>query len=88
MMKSASIEKLNHPQDLKTMEQYWSENPSDIFVIHGDKDWIVPYENSLFIESQFPKNQFKLLTLKQASHDLIWSRFEEIKNELINVIEE
>lgn len=88
LLKAASKEKLLHPSELRKFEKKWRENPSEIYVIHGDKDWIVPYENSVFIKNQFPKEKFELITLKEASHDLIWTRFDEIKNELIKVIEE
>ena len=88
LLKAASKEKLQHPSELKKYEEKWRENPSEIYVIHGDKDWIVPYENSIFIKNQFPKEKFELITLNEASHDLIWTRFDEIKNELIKVIEE
>jgi len=88
LLKAATKEKIQHRTDLKTMEQSWSQNPSDIYVIHGDKDWIVPYENSLFIQKQFPKEQFELITLKEAGHELIWSRFAEVKRELIKVMKD
>lgn len=88
LLKAASKEKLQHKNDLKQIEQNWGQNPSDIYVIHGDKDWIVPYENSIFIQNLFPKEQFEIITLKEAGHDLIWSRFETVKEELIKVIED
>ena len=88
LLKAASKEKLQHIDDLRNMELNWKDNTSEIHVIHGDEDRIVPYENSLFIQNQFPKNQFELITLKGAGHALIWSRYEEIKNELIKIIEE
>jgi len=88
LLKAASKEKLQHRDDLRSMESNWKDNTSEIHVIHGDEDSIVPYKNSLFIQNQFPKNQLELITLKGAGHALIWSRFEEIKNELIKIIEE
>lgn len=88
MLKAASKEKLQHRENLRNFEQSYYQNPSSIYVVHGDKDWIVPYENSLFIQKQFDTEKFKLVTLKEAGHDLIWTRYEEIKNELIKVIEE
>lgn len=88
MLQTASKEKLQHQKDLKSFEQHWGNNPSSIYVIHGDKDWIVPFENSIYIQKQFPEDQFELVTVKEASHDLIWSRYDEIKKELIKVIEE
>lgn len=88
LLKVASKEKLQHKEDLIGFEQNWDDNPSDVYTIHGDKDWIVPYENALYLQKQFPKERFELITLKEASHDLIWTRFEEIKTVLIKVIEE
>lgn len=87
-LKTASKEKLQHPDDLKNFEQHWSDNPSPIYVLHGDKDWIVPIENSTYIQQQFDETNFELVVLKDASHDLIWSRYSSIKNELLKVIEE
>jgi|TARA_B110000305_G_scaffold238334_1_gene303517 pimeloyl-ACP methyl ester carboxylesterase len=87
-LKAASKEKLQHKEDLKTLEKKWVENSSNILSIHGDTDRIVPYENSLFLEEQFSRDQFELITLEKASHDLIWSRFDQIKKELIKVLDD
>ena len=88
MLQTASKEKLNHPTDLKNYEQNWKEHPSTVYVIHGDKDWIVPYENSTLLQKQFSIDKFELHTIKEAGHDLIWTRFDEIKFELLKVIAE
>ncbi|MBL4905258.1 MAG: alpha/beta hydrolase [Flavobacteriaceae bacterium] len=82
--KEASKEKMSHQQDLRKFENNWKQNTTAIVSIHGDSDGIVPYKNSLFLEKQFPKEQFTLVTLKEAGHGLVWSRFEEIKSEIIN----
>ncbi len=60
-------------------------NPSNVLSIHGDSDGIVPYENSLFLQKQFPENQFELKTIKGAGHALVWSNFDFIKNELLKL---
>ena len=88
MLQTASKEKLNHPTDLITLESNWGNTPNSLVVIHGDADWIVPYENSEFIQKQFPVDTFRLITLKGVSHDLIWTQFDVIKSELLKVIEE
>ena len=88
LLKAASKEKLQHPEDLKNFELKWSENPSEVLAIHGDNDWIVPHSNSEYLEQQFPKEKFELLTLRDTGHELIWSRFDEIKETLLKVIEE
>ena len=83
--KSASIEKITHKTELRKFEQRWKENPSKIIAIHGGSDGIVPYENSLFLQEQFPKNQFELKTINDAGHSLVWSNFEFIKKELLKL---
>lgn len=88
MLQTASKEKLNHPTDLKNYEQHWNKNPSSIFVMHGDKDWIVPYENSTLLQKQFSAEKFELHTIKEAGHDLIWTHFDEIKIELLKIVAE
>lgn len=80
---AASKEKLSHKRDLRKFENNWQLNPSKIISIHGDDDWIVPYENSLFIKENFSPLQFELVTLNGAGHGLVWTHFNEIKNILI-----
>lgn len=84
--KSASEEKMNHKEELRKLEDNWKENPSKILSIHGNSDGIVPYENSLFLQKQFPENQFELFTLNKAGHGLVWSNFDEIKKELLKLL--
>lgn len=81
--KATSKEKLTHRTDLQTFENSWNENPSNIISIHGDEDWIVPFENSLFLKEKLLSEQFDLVTLNGASHGLVWSHFNEIKNVLL-----
>ncbi len=81
--KQASKEKISHKADLKKFEKEWYNTPNKVKVIHGNADWIVPYENSLLLKKQFPENQFELKTIPEASHGLVWSNFELIKKELL-----
>ncbi|NQV77592.1 MAG: alpha/beta hydrolase, partial [Lutibacter sp.] len=81
--KAASKEKLTHKKDLLNFETTWGENPSKIISIHGNEDWIVPYENSLYLEEKFSSQQFDLVTLENAGHGLVWSHFNEIKSVLL-----
>ncbi len=85
--KEASKEKLSHPEDLQSFEKKWNENPNQIISIHGDRDWIVPYENSKYLERILPSDQFQLVTLPEANHDLVWSRFKEIRNLILNELD-
>lgn len=81
--KSASEEKMNHRTELEKFEHNWKLNPSKIISIHGDEDGIVPYENSLFLQEQFPEEQFELITVPDTGHALVWTQFELIKSELL-----
>lgn len=83
--KSASLEKLNHKEELRKFENKWNDGFANIISIHGDSDGIVPLENSLFLESQLSKRKFKLKVIKNAGHSLVWSNFEFIKSELLKL---
>jgi len=85
--KEASKEKLSHREDLKNFESSWNDNPNKIISVHGDGDWIVPYSNSEYLVQVFPKYQLELITLPEANHDLIWSRFDQIRNLLIKELD-
>ena len=81
--RAASKEKISHASDLTNFENDWNLNPNKITAIHGDKDWIVPFENSLYLENKFSNKNFELITLKGAGHGLVWSKFNEIKSILL-----
>tara|TARA_R110001583_G_scaffold4351_5_gene25286 strand:- start:17194 stop:18054 length:861 start_codon:yes stop_codon:yes gene_type:complete len=81
--KAASKEKLSHKADLQNFEDFWMENPSKIISIHGNVDWIVPFENSLYLQEIFSPKQFDLVTLNEAGHGLVWSHFNEINSILL-----
>lgn len=81
--KEASKEKISHRKDLQRFENNWKNTPNKIISIHGTNDWIVPYENSIYLQNQLPKNQFELIRIKDAGHGLVWSNFKKIKQELL-----
>ncbi|MBA6156565.1 alpha/beta fold hydrolase [Tenacibaculum sp. S7007] len=85
--KEASKEKLSHRRDLKNFEDNWKSSPNKIISIHGTNDWIVPFKNSTFLQNQLPKNQFDLIPIKDAGHGLVWSNFNEIKQELLKQLD-
>ncbi|MDT7832199.1 alpha/beta hydrolase [Flavobacteriaceae bacterium S356] len=84
--KQASREKISHQEDLKKFEDHWGQTNNKVISIHGDADWIVPYSNSLFLEKQFSKDQFKLVTINNVSHELVWSNDTLIKQELLKLL--
>ncbi|MGG8495541.1 alpha/beta fold hydrolase [Tenacibaculum sp. TC6] len=83
--KEASREKISHPKDLKNFEHNWASTPNTVLSIHGNTDWIVPHSNSEYLLRQFPKHQFTLITLPDTGHGLLWSQFDFIKQQLLNL---
>lgn len=79
----ASKEKLSHQKELRFFENTWNKNTNDIVAIHGDKDIIVPFENSENLATHFPKDKFNLVQVRTAGHGLIWNKFEFVREQLL-----
>tara|TARA_R110002049_G_scaffold295613_2_gene483073 strand:+ start:27 stop:881 length:855 start_codon:yes stop_codon:yes gene_type:complete len=86
--KQAGKEKLTHKEDLRKFEDDWTQNKNKILGIHGTKDIIVPFTNSKYLEEKFPENQFELIKIPNANHYLIWTEFEQIREQFLNALEE
>lgn len=88
VFQGASIEKLRHVTELPAYEKRWNQSPSNVLSIHGKEDYIVPFENSLYLKELFEDDKFSLIPLEEGNHSLIWTNFEFIKTELIKSIEQ
>lgn len=85
-IQAAAKEKYSHLTDLSNYKGLWNSNLSPIVNIHGDKDWIVPYKNSIFLQNKIDVDKFKMVTIKDGGHELIWSDFELIKSEILKTL--
>lgn len=83
---AASKEKLSHKQDLLNFEGNWEHNLSRIVSVHGKSDWIVPFENSMYLKDKLSKNQFSIVPLEDTGHGLVWTNFEDIKKIILELI--
>ena len=88
VFQAATIEKLRHLTELIDYENRWNESNTEIISVHGKLDRIVPYQNSIFLENKLDPNKFTLITLENGRHELIWRNFDEIKNVILNVVQE
>ncbi|MDX5586213.1 MAG: alpha/beta fold hydrolase [Aureibaculum sp.] len=86
VLRAASEEKYAHLSNLPNYEEKWNVSPSPIVNIHGDEDWIVPYKNSINLEKKIDKNKFTMVTIGGGGHELIWSDFTLIKNEILKIL--
>lgn len=86
LLRAAAKEKYSHLTDLPAYREKWNISPSPIINIQGDKDWIVPYENSKILQKLINANKFSMVTIKGGGHDLIWSDFKIIKKEILKTL--
>ena len=87
LLKAASQEKYAHLLDLPKYEDKWNVSPSPVVNIHGDEDWIVPYKNSTILNKKIDENKFTMVTIDGGGHELIWSDFTLIKNEILKTLQ-
>jgi len=86
VFKNAAQEKIHHLTELPAYEEKWNTSPSHVKSMHGDKDRIVPFANSLFLQSKFDRDQFELITIPDGNHGLVWNQFDWIKSEILKEI--
>ena len=86
MLRAAAKEKYAHLVDLPTYKEKWNLSPSKVVNIHGDKDFIVPFKNSEFLEKTIDADKFTMVTIKEGGHDLIWTNFDLIKSEILKTL--
>ncbi len=86
VLRAASEEKMRHIQELTGDDERWKESPSNVLAVHGKKDFIVPYQNSMYL-AELLGDRLELVTLQDGDHALIWTEFELIKKLLLRKIE-
>jgi pimeloyl-ACP methyl ester carboxylesterase len=73
-------------EDLKVMKSQLRKITSNVIIIHGTEDSLVPYSNVAFMEKEFI-NSKKIVTLpiEKADHFIPWTHYEIIKKSLLNL---
>ena len=87
VLRGAAEEKFRHLTELSEYDSVWAISPSPVVSIHGKKDKIVPYENSVYLERLFDKERYRLVSLEDVVHVLVRTDFEKSENELIQGLE-
>ena len=82
VLRAASEEKMRHVEELRGDDQRWKASGSRVLAIHGKKDFIVPYQNSLYL-AELLGNRLDLVTLEDGNHALIWNEYDLIKKHLL-----
>jgi pimeloyl-ACP methyl ester carboxylesterase len=73
-------------QDLKDMQPHLKKITSNVLIIHGTKDPLVPYKNMDFMQKEFINaKKVDTISIKNANHFIPWEHFDEIRNALLNL---
>lgn len=73
-------------QDLKALKPLLKNIKSEVTIIHGTKDQLVPYSNVAFIQKELVNaKSMDLISIKEANHFIPWTHFETIRDALLNL---
>jgi len=73
-------------QDLVRMKPHLNRITSDVIIIHGTKDELVPYSNVAFMKKEFTNaKSLKVISIKDGSHFIPWENYELIRNLLLEL---
>jgi pimeloyl-ACP methyl ester carboxylesterase len=73
-------------QDLVDMKPLLKKITSDVTIIHGTKDRLVPYSNVAFIKKEFVNaKSMDVISIENADHFIPWTHFEIIRKALLEL---
>ena len=73
-------------QDLVELEPKLKNITSDVTIIHGTKDVLVPYSNVAFMKKMFVNaKSIDTITIEKANHFIPWSHYEIVRNALLTI---
>lgn len=72
--------------DLKIMKSQLNKITSNVVIIHGTEDSLVPYSNVAFMKSEFINaKKIETISIEKADHFIPWTHYEIIKKSLLNL---
>jgi pimeloyl-ACP methyl ester carboxylesterase len=73
-------------QDLYEMQPNLKKIISNVLIIHGTIDPLVPYKNMAFMQKEFINaKKIDTISIKNANHFIPWEHYVEIRNALFNL---
>jgi len=79
----ANEEKLHHAEALRAIGHYYRRIEAPILLVHGDADFLVPYENSPYLLEQL-NGPAKLITLEGRGHPIHVQEVDKVVDLLLN----
>lgn len=72
--------------DLVNMKSQLHKVTSNVVIIHGTEDSLVPYSNVAFMENEFINaKKIETISIEKADHFIPWTHYEIIKKSLLNL---
>lgn len=74
-------------EDLKILQPDLNKITSNVIIIHGTEDSLVPFSNVAFMEKEFINAQkMETIPIEKADHFIPWSHYEIIKKSLMRLV--
>lgn len=87
-LRQANDELLWLKNDLKILKPTLGKIRTNVVVIHGINDQLVPYSNVAFIEREFINaKSMEVISIKNANHFIPWDHFKTIRDKLLTLKE-
>lgn len=85
-MRPSNDELLLLKQDLVTLKPLLKDIQSEVTIVHGTKDQLVPYSNAAFIQKEFVNaKRMDLISIENANHFIPWTHYKTIRDALLNL---
>lgn len=85
-LRVATDEKFSHSTELCKLEGGWEKVICPVWLLHGDRDMIVPYENMAYVEKQFTSTRVHSTSFEGENHFIPWTKQAEIKLVLLSLL--
>ena len=73
-------------KDLMLMDKNWDKITCPVWIVHGDKDDMVPVNNVTYAMRKLTSaKSVKVKIIPGANHFIPWTHFKEIKDVLLNL---
>lgn len=85
-LETAAVEKTNHVEELKKIEEDWKKITAKVIYAHGDSDGIVPFDNYYFAEEKLAHVDPNMITLHGGNHFIPFQEQEQVKEWLFELL--
>lgn len=84
---TSNFELKSMKMELQQIQPDWNKIQAPILVVHGQNDYLVPVENTKFIQTSLSQNQkLEIISRKQDNHFLIWNNRKFFQQSLLNFL--